>query len=105
HILMKQVHEKLPEITTLERSLQKRDNSKIYLDYLQNRTGQTLASAYSIRPKEGASVSMPLDWSEVKKGMKPTDFNIHNALERIKEKGDLFKPVLGKGIDMMKALE
>lgn len=105
HILMKQVHEKLPKITTLERSLQKRDNNKIYLDYLQNRTGQTLASAYSIRPKEGASVSMPLDWDEVKKGMKPTDFNIHNALERIKEKGDLFKPVLGKGIDMMKALE
>jgi bifunctional non-homologous end joining protein LigD len=105
HILMKQVHEKLPKITTLERSLQKRDNNKIYLDYLQNRTGQTLASAYSLRPKEGASVSMPLEWNEVKAGMKPTDFNIHNALERIKEKGDLFKPVLAKGIDMMKALE
>lgn len=105
HILMKQVHEKLPEITTLERSLQKRNDKKIYLDYLQNRTGQTLASVYSIRPKEGASVSMPLEWDEVKSGMKPTDFNIHNALERIKEKGDLFKPVLGKGIDMMKALE
>lgn len=105
HILMKQVHEKLPKITTLERSLQKRENNKIYLDYLQNRTGQTLASAYSLRPKEGASVSMPLEWNEVKAGMKPTDFNIHNALERIKEKGDLFKPVLGKGIDMMKALE
>lgn len=105
HILMKQVHEKLPEITTLERSLQKRDENKIYLDFLQNRTGQTLASAYSIRPKEGASVSMPLEWNEVKTGMKPTDFNIHNALERMKEKGDLFKPVLGKGIDMMKALE
>jgi len=105
HILMKQMHEKLPEITTLERSLQKRDDKKIYLDYLQNRSGQTLASVYSIRPKEGASVSMPLEWNELKKGLKPTDFNIHNALERIKEKGDLFKPVLGKGIDMMKALE
>ncbi|MGC5743262.1 DNA ligase D [Chryseobacterium sp. NFX27] len=105
HILMKQVHEQLPEITTLERSLQKRDDRKIYLDYLQNRTGQTLASAYSLRPKEGASVSMPLDWDEVKPGMKPTDFTIDNALDRIKEKGDLFKPVLGKGIDMMKALE
>ncbi|WP_115982425.1 MULTISPECIES: DNA ligase D [Chryseobacterium] len=105
HILMKQVHEQLPKITTLERSLQKRDDKKIYLDYLQNRTGQTLASAYSLRPKEGASVSMPLNWDEVKPGMKPTDFNIHNALDRIKEKGDLFKPVLGKGIDMMKALE
>ncbi len=105
HILMKQVNEKLPKITTLERSLQKRDDKKIYLDYLQNRTGQTLASVYSIRPKDGASVSMPLEWDEVKKGLKPTDFNIENALERIKAKGDLFKPVLGKGIDMMKALE
>ena len=105
HILMKQVHEKLPKITTLERSLQKRDDKKIYLDYLQNRTGQTLASVYSLRPKEGASVSMPLEWEELKPGLRPTDFNIHNALDRIKEKGDLFKPVLCKGIDMMKTLE
>lgn len=105
HILMQQVHKKLPEITTLERSLQKRDSDKIYLDYLQNRTGQTLASAYSLRPKQGASVSMPLDWDELKPGIRPTDYTIENALERIKEKGDLFKPVLGKGIDMMKALE
>lgn len=105
HILMKQVNEKLPKTTTLERSLQKRDDKKIYLDYLQNRSGQTLASVYSIRPKEGASVSMPLEWEELKPGLRPTDFTIHNALERIKEKGDLFKPVLGKGIDMMKALE
>ncbi len=105
HILMKQVNEKLPKLTTLERSLQKRDNKKIYLDYLQNRTGQTLASAYSVRPKQGASVSMPLEWDELKPGLKFTDFTIHNALDRIKEKGDLFKPVLGKGIDMMKALE
>lgn len=105
HILMKQVNEKLPKLTTLERSLQKRDNKKIYLDYLQNRTGQTLASAYSLRPKQGASVSMPLEWDELKTGLKPTDFTIKNALDRMKEKGDLFKPVLGKGIDMMKALE
>ncbi|NML68368.1 DNA ligase D [Chryseobacterium sp. RP-3-3] len=105
HILMKQVNEKLPKLTTLERSLQKRDDKKIYMDYLQNRTGQTLASVYSLRPKEGAPVSMPLKWDEVKSGLKPTDFTIHNALERIKDKGDLFKPVLGKGIDMMKALE
>lgn len=105
HILMKQVNEKLPKLTTLERSLQKRDDKKIYLDYLQNRTGQTLASAYSLRPKEGASVSMPLEWEELKPSLKPTDFTIDNALERIKEKGDLFKPVLGKGIDMMKVLE
>ncbi|WP_417428979.1 DNA ligase D [Halpernia sp.] len=105
HILMQKVEKKLPKITTLERALKTRSDKKIYLDYLQNRSGQTLASVYSIRPKEFAPVSMPLEWEELKMGLKPTDFNIENALERIKKNGDLFKPVLGKGINMLKALE
>lgn len=104
HLLMRMVNKKLPDLTTLERSLQKRDKHKIYLDYLQNRRGQTLASVYSLRPKNGAPVSMPLEWPEIKIGLKPTDFNIYNTLERLKEKGDLFKPVLGKGIDMLKVI-
>ncbi len=62
HLLMQMVRQKLPDLTTLERSLQKRDKQKIYLDYLQNRRGQTLASVYSLRPKNGAPVSMPLEW-------------------------------------------
>lgn len=105
HILMKKINERIPEITTLERSLKKRDKKKIYLDYLQNRSGQTVASVYSVRPKKGASVSMPLEWNEVVPGLSPIDFNIYNALERIEKKGDLFKPVLGKGFDMEKALK
>ncbi len=105
HLLMQMVHQKLPDLTTLERSLQKRDKNKIYLDYLQNRSGQTLASVYSLRPKDGAPVSMPLEWNEIKNGLKPTDFNIYNALDRIKEKGDIFKPTLGKGIDILKAIK
>ena len=104
HILMQKVEKKLPKLTTLERALKTRSDKKIYLDYLQNRSGQTLASVYSVRPKEFAPVSMPLKWEELKPGLKPTDFNIENALERIKKNGDLFKPVLGKGIDMIKAL-
>ncbi len=105
HLLMQIVQQKLPALTTLERSLQKRDKNKIYLDYLQNRRGQTLASVYSLRPKNGAPVSMPLEWSEVKSGLKPTDFNIYNSLDRLKQKGDLFKPVIGKGIDMLNAIK
>ncbi|WP_297985750.1 DNA ligase D [uncultured Chryseobacterium sp.] len=105
HILMQMVQKELPDLTTLERSLQKRDKNKIYLDYLQNRKGQTLASVYSLRPKNGAPVSMPLEWKELKNGLKPTDFNIENALARIQKKGDLFLPTLGKGIDMLKAIE
>lgn len=105
HVLMQLVQKRLPKLTTLERSLQKRDKDKIYLDYLQNRRGQTLASVYSLRPKKGAPVSTPLEWSEVKYGLRPTDFNIFNTLERLKTKGDLFKPVLGKGINMLKIIK
>ena len=105
HLLMQKVMDILPDLTTLERSLKKRSKEKIYLDYLQNRTGQTLASVYSVRPKPQAPVSMPLQWEELKFGLKPTDWNISNALERIKKNGELFNPVLGKGIDMLKALQ
>ncbi|RQP11535.1 MAG: DNA ligase D [Chryseobacterium sp.] len=105
HLIVELVQRELPDITTLERSLKKRDPNRIYLDYLQNRPGQTLASAYSIRPRPGAPVSMPLEWKELKKGLRPTDFNIKNALKRVEKKGDLFLPVLEKGIDMLTCIE
>jgi len=97
--------EKLPDLTTTERSLSKRAKDKIYVDYLQNRKGQTLAAAYSLRPKPGATVSTPLEWSEVKTGLHPSKFDIKTIFKRIEKKGDIFKPVLGKGIDMQKCLK
>ncbi len=96
-------NKKLPEITSLERSPAKR-KGKIYLDYLQNRRGQTLACAYSVRPLPGAPVSTPLKWNEVKPGLNPKKFTMKNTLARIKKVGDLWKPVLGPGINMEKAL-
>jgi bifunctional non-homologous end joining protein LigD len=96
--------QQLPEFTSVERSLTKRGN-KIYIDYLQNRKGQTLASVYSVRPKAGATVSAPLDWKEVKRGLHPSQFDIWNIFDRIKEKGDLFRGILGKGIDLKKCLK
>lgn len=105
NIIAIMVNEKLPRITTLERALSKRKKNQIYLDYLQNRIGQTLASAYSVRPKPGATVSTPLEWREVKHGLDFRDFTIKNTLERIKKKGDIFKGVLGKGIDLEKAIQ
>ena len=77
----------------------------MYLDFLQNRPGATIAGPYSLRPKPGATVSMPLDWKEVKAGLKMQDFKIFNAIERLKRKGDLFKGVLGKGIDLEQAIK
>lgn len=105
HLLMQEVHRRLPTLTTLERSLQKRDRKKIYLDYLQNRSGQTLASVFSLRPKEGATVSMPVEWHELAQGIKVKDFTIYNALDHIQRRAQLFQPVLGEGIDMLAALE
>lgn len=98
------VNDELPDITSIERQIANRD-SKLYVDFLQNRPQATVAAAYSVRPKPGASVSMPLHWDEVKKGLKMRDYNISNAWQRAQEVGDIFKGVLGKGIDMKKALK
>ncbi|HTM67523.1 MAG TPA: DNA ligase D [Flavipsychrobacter sp.] len=102
--LMKIVHNEIPSFTSIERLTEKR-KGKLYLDFLQNRPQATVAAPYSLRPKPGATVSMPLDWSEVKQGLKMQDFTIRTAIPRLKETGDLFKGVLGKGIDMEKALQ
>lgn len=94
----------LPTTTTLERSLSKR-RGRIYIDYLQNSRGQTLSSVYSIRPVPGASISTPLEWREVKPGLHPSQFNIHNIEKRLARVGDLFDGVLKKKLNLRKALK
>jgi bifunctional non-homologous end joining protein LigD len=98
------VQQELPDLTSVERNPAKR-KGKIYLDFLQNRETQTAASPYSLRPKPGVPVSTPLDWSEVKKGLTPTTYTARNIFERLKTEGDLFKGVLGKGINLEKVLQ
>ena len=102
-IIVTLVHRELPKYTSLERSVKDR-KGKMYLDFLQNRASATLAAPYSVRPKRGATVSMPIAWDEVKKGLKMNDFTIFNAIDRIESLGDLFIPVLGKGIDMKEVI-
>jgi bifunctional non-homologous end joining protein LigD len=104
HIIASLVQEQLPGITTLERSLSKR-GPKIYIDYLQNSAGQTLASVYSVRPVPGASVSTPLEWKELNHQLSPKQFTIENIFQRIKKKGDLFLPVLNESNSIDKALK
>jgi len=99
-----QVHQMLLKFTSIERYTIKR-KGKVYIDFLQNRPKATLAAPYSVRPRPGATVSMPLHWDEVKKGLQPQHFNLTNAVQRIKSEGDLFKPVLGKGINLDKAIK
>jgi bifunctional non-homologous end joining protein LigD len=98
------VHKELPKFTSIERMVSNREG-KMYVDFLQNRPQATLAAPYSVRPKPGATVSMPLQWEEVKKGLKMTDFTLKNSIARMRDQGDIFKPVLGKGINMKAALK
>jgi bifunctional non-homologous end joining protein LigD len=102
-VIVTLIHRELPKFTTIERQISNR-NGKMYLDFLQNRPHATIASVYSLRPKPGATVSMPLEWDEVKKGLRMKDFTIFNAVERLESLGDIFKPVLGKGIDLAKVI-
>src|SRR5262245_59401083 len=93
------VNGQLPTTTSVIRSPAKRQK-RVYLDFLQNRRGQTLAAPYSVRPAPGATVSTPLKWSEVRKGLDPSKFTIWTMPKRLDKVDDLWKPVLGKGIDL-----
>ncbi len=96
-------NEQLP-FASMERNLKKRGN-KLYLDYLQNSRGQTIAAPYSLRPHPGATVSTPLHWKEVKPGLHPSEFNIFSVHKRLQKTKDLFAGVLGKGIDLNSCLK
>jgi len=98
------VHREIPKYTSIERIVIAR-KGKIYIDFLQNRPQATVVAPFSLRPKPGATVSVPLHWDEVKKGLKMSDFTIYNTIERIKSTGDIFNPVLGKGINLEKVIK
>lgn len=103
HLVVIEVNKRQPKLTSLERLPAKRKH-RVYLDYLQNNEGQTLSSAYSVRPTKDASVSTPLKWEEITETLRPSDFTIKNMEARLQKVGDLWKPVVGKGIDMEKIL-
>jgi bifunctional non-homologous end joining protein LigD len=85
-----------PSIATIERFTKNRKPKQIYVDYLQNLEGKSVAAAYSVREKPGATVSTPVTWAEIKKGVSIADFTIKNVPARLKKKGDIFKDALTK---------
>lgn len=102
-----EVHRLHPDTTSLERSPERRTN-KIYLDYLQNRIGQTMAAVYSVRPKPHGTVSTPLRWTEVKAGLDPGIFTITTLPKRLAKWGDLWKDMDAVAVslsDCQKALD
>jgi bifunctional non-homologous end joining protein LigD len=92
--LAKDLAERRPELITAEYRVAKRPPERVLVDYNQNAWGRTLASVYSVRPKEKATVSTPVTWDEVAAGFRMTDFHLRNVPERVREVGDLYKPLL-----------
>jgi bifunctional non-homologous end joining protein LigD len=91
------VHKLLPYITSLERTPQKRVG-KVYLDFLQNVEGKTMAAPYCVRPRPFAPVSTPLFWEELHNQVIPEKFTIKTILPRLEYYGDLWKPMIDQGI-------
>ncbi|HEX7367497.1 MAG TPA: non-homologous end-joining DNA ligase, partial [Pelobium sp.] len=97
-------HEKSPDNTSLERSPSKR-KGKIYIDFLQNRRGQTIAAPYSARPKPGATVSFPLTWDELDENLDMKDYDIFNVPELIRTRKDPWANIFSKKQNLKEALK
>ncbi|MFN2566395.1 MAG: DNA ligase D [Gemmatimonadaceae bacterium] len=103
-LLARLVLRETSDIATITRHVTKR-GAKVYLDYLQNRYGQTIVAPFSVRPLPGATVSMPLEWSEVVDGLDPREFTIRNAVERMRGMGaDPVRGVLEEKPDLREVL-
>jgi bifunctional non-homologous end joining protein LigD len=85
-----------PALLTAEYRVARRPAGRVLVDYNQNAWGRTLASVYSVRPTPAATVSMPLSWSEVERGVSIADFTLTNVPEQIARRGDLWKPLLAR---------
>jgi len=83
-----------PKLVTAEYRVAKRPKGRVLVDYNQNAWGRTLASIYSVRPRERAPVSTPVTWEEVERGIRIEDFRIDNVPDRVATLGDLWKPLL-----------
>ena len=85
-----------PKLVTSEYRVAKRPKSHVLVDYNQNAWGRTLASIYSVRPQPRATVSTPVTWDELERGVAIEDYRIDNVPDRVAKLGDLWKPLLQK---------
>jgi bifunctional non-homologous end joining protein LigD len=85
-----------PKEATIERFVKARGAAMVYVDYLQNIQGKTVAGAYCVRAKPGATVSTPLKWTDIKDGLDPRDFDLGNAAERFEKIGDIWNEAMRK---------
>ena len=94
--LARELAARYPALVTAEYRVAKRPRGRVLVDYNQNAWGRTLASIYSVRPRPKATVSTPVKWSEVERGISIEDFRMDNVPARLRRLGDLWKPLLAK---------
>ena len=93
-----------PKIATVERMVKRRPRGTVYVDYLQNILGKTVAGVYAVRARPGATVSTPLAWDELDSSLDPRAFTIRTVPERIAERGDLWAPAMKRPIPLRRFL-
>jgi bifunctional non-homologous end joining protein LigD len=103
-LIYRLAEQEAPNLFTEPRNVGRRKKDHVYFDWMQIGYGKTISAPYVTRPYDGAPVSTPLDWSEVKKGLTPQRFTIRNVIPRFRERGDLFAPVLKGGQRLESAL-
>jgi bifunctional non-homologous end joining protein LigD len=86
--LASEIASRAPKIATTQRSIAKRQKQQVYVDAMQNAKGKTIAAAYSARARPKATVSMPLTWKQVEKGVTITDCTIRNVVKLVEKNGD-----------------
>ena len=99
-VVATQVAEDHPKIATVERRFKARPAGTVYVDYLQNVAGKSVASVFSLRAQPAASVSMPLAWDELTEDLDPRDFTIGKVVADVAKRATLWRTQLEKPVDL-----
>lgn len=94
-----------PKVFTLPRSLARRTKGRVYYDWMQVGRAKAISAPYSVRPRPGACVATPLDWTEVRPSLSPAAFHLRNAIERFQRSGDLSAKLLQSAYTLDNAVQ
>lgn len=95
-LLASEVAGRAPKMATVERTIAKRKREQVYVDWMQNARGKSLASVFTARAKPKATISMPLSWKQIEKGVKISDFTVKNVPALLEKNGDAWSDFFGK---------